>query len=253
MEMRKALIFVVAVIVTLATGCVSADRHQREVSALQNRLENEVRALSETERELEEMGRAYRQKTAELEDVRSEAEELTELSQRLRQAEEERKRRLEEMEDLVRDISGMTIQDRAEGDFIVIENEILFDPGQNELKEDAKETIKDSVVPYITEQLARNGEQLVRVDGHTDGQPIVVSPWDDNHHLSVMRAHSVMRFLVEEGVPEQNLFLAGFGPNQPIIEPPEPEADVPENRRVEILLVPLREDDIQSILDEFIR
>ncbi len=250
---KKAMLLGVVGLVIVTAGCVPTREHNKQVDALKSRLDNEQHRLAEAERELKEIRQAYEQKAAEADRVKTEAAELGELSGTLEQAKQERERRLREMEALVKDISGMRIEPRAEGDFIVIEQEILFDPGKIELRETAKNTIRDAVLPYIREQLERSEEQMVRVDGHTDGQPIAVSPWKDNYHLSVMRAHSVMKFLVEEGISSQNLFLAGYGPNRPVVEPPEPEAAVEENRRVEILLIPIRGDDIQKILDDFVR
>lgn len=253
MKATRVLPFVAVFFILASAGCVSVAEHERQVEALRTQLEAEKHRLTDARMSLEETEEQKARKEAELEQARARAEELENLSERLEQAKLERERNLAEMQELVRDISGMRVEHRMEGDFIVIENEILFDPGQAELKTEAMETLQNSVVPYIKDQLARNSEQMIRIDGHTDGQPIRVSPWKDNYHLSVMRAHSVMSFLAHEGVPEGNLFLAGFGPNQPVVEPPEPDADMAENRRVEILLIPHRDEDIQRILDDFVR
>ncbi len=252
MRNRKALMLVAAVLVMTVAGCVPAREHRRQIGSLQDSLDAREEELSVARGELEGMRRAFEERTGELGRVRARAEELAELSERLEQAKAERERNLREMQDLVREISGMRIAQRAEGDFIVIESGILFDSGKRELKEGAKESIQ-KVVPYIKDQLAKDGDLMIRIDGHTDGQPIRLSGWDDNHHLSVLRAHSVMTYLAEEGISRRNMFLTGYGPNLPMVEPPTHEDAVSENRRVEILLVPSRDDDIQRILEEFVR
>jgi len=253
LKRKVAFLIIFAVFVTVTSGCVPATEHRRVERSLQNQIDRREDELAEARERLDEMRRGYEQKSEELDTIESEAAEMSELLTNLRQAQEERERNFREMEELVQDISGMRIDPRAEGDFIVIEQEILFDAGEIELKESAMETIQNTVVPYLAGQLEDNPEQTVRIDGHTDGQPIVVSPWEDNYHLSVMRAHAVMTFLTDEGIPSENLFLAGYGPNRPIVTPSEPEESVAENRRVEILLEPERDEDIQRILEDFVR
>ncbi len=250
---KKIFTLVAGISIISFLGCAPSREHLRTISSLEDQLEQKESALAESEAEIHRLKTDLDEKGSELDDASRQAHELSQMAERLEQAKLERERNLQEMEDLVRDISGMRIETRADGDFIVIENEILFDPGQIELREGAKRSLKDTVIPYVQDRLNENENQLVRIDGHTDGQPIRVSPWDDNHHLSVMRAHSVMRFLSENGIPRENLFLTGYGPNQPLVEPADPEEDVEENRRVEILLLPPEDDDIQRILEDFVR
>ena len=104
---------------------------------------------------------------------------------------------------------------------------------------------------YLRKNVRRNDQQLIRVDGHSDGEPIKHSQWKDNYHLSAMRAHAVMQYLASQGVPAQNMYIVGFGPNRPLVEPVEPEAPMPKNRRVEILLVPQAQRSIEQILEQF--
>jgi chemotaxis protein MotB len=79
----------------------------------------------------------------------------------------------------------------------------------------------------------------VRVDGHTDNDPIVKSKylWESNHHLSAGRALSVLHYLVNKGHIEKNrIHIAGYGPNRPIASNKN-KAGKMQNRRVEFLIL----------------
>ena len=57
---------------------------------------------------------------------------------------------------------------------------------------------------------------VMRVDGHTDIKPIATPEFPSNWELSSARAISVVRYLMEQGVPANRLVAAGFGEFQPI-------------------------------------
>ena len=57
---------------------------------------------------------------------------------------------------------------------------------------------------------------VMRVDGHTDIKPIATPAFPSNWELSAARAISVVRYLIEQGMPANRLVAAGFGEFQPI-------------------------------------
>ena len=58
---------------------------------------------------------------------------------------------------------------------------------------------------------------VLRVDGHTDNVPLSgTGRYRDNWELSSARATSVVKFLIENGVPANRLVAAGFGEFQPL-------------------------------------
>lgn len=71
----------------------------------------------------------------------------------------------------------------------------------------------------------------VSIEGHTDSQGTTLS----NRKLSQRRADSVLKFLVERGVPGERLSAIGYGEDQPI-QDNKTEAGRAENRRVEFKL-----------------
>jgi flagellar motor protein MotB len=129
--------------------------------------------------------------------------------------------------------------------YLVMKSDILFASGKTELLPAAKEGL-DGIADY----LLKNPGIKIRIDGHTDGQPIQVSGWQDNYHLACMRALAVRAYLEGKGVDAMRMLVAGFGPNLPMKEPETPTAPTEENRRVEILVEPERTAGVSDILED---
>ena len=75
----------------------------------------------------------------------------------------------------------------------------------------------------------------VRVEGHTDSDPIKASPFASNEALSLSRARSVKTILVKSGVRESLIETSGHGARNPIASGTTKRAKA-ENRRVEIYI-----------------
>ena len=152
-------------------------------------------------------------------------------------ADEEVKRRLRaDLESLARSIGGgAAVRDTIEGPVIQLPEKILFGSGLAKLKSEGEAALKK-----IAEHLKKNPAALVRIDGHTDTDPIVKSKylWDSNHHLSAGRALSVLNYLVsKENIDKKRIHIAGYGPNRPIASNAT-KAGKGKNRRVEFLILP---------------
>jgi chemotaxis protein MotB len=152
------------------------------------------------------------------------------------QSDEEVKKRLHaELERLARSIGGgAVVRDTAEGPMIQLPETILFDSGLAKLK-----TKGEAALEKIARYLKSNPAAMVRIDGHTDNDPIVKSKhlWKSNHHLSAGRALSVLHYLVNKGhIEEKRIYIAGYGPNRPISSNKD-KAGKMQNRRVEFLIL----------------
>jgi len=152
------------------------------------------------------------------------------------QAGEEEKRRLrDDLEKLAASIgSGATVRDTVEGPVIQLPEKVLFDSGMAVLKKEGK-----SALGKIAEHLREKPASSVRIDGHTDADPILKSKylWDSNHHLSAGRALSVFHYLVKKAkIAEKSIHIAGFGPNRPI-DSNKTKTGKRQNRRVEFLIL----------------
>lgn len=116
-------------------------------------------------------------------------------------------------------------------------NQILFDSGDTQLRAEGKSVLKN-----LGDVLNRFPERALQVAGHTDNVPIsprLLEQFPTNWELSTARATSVIHFLQQEvGLPGNRLIAAGFGEYYPVVSNATPEGRA-ENRRIEILLVPL--------------
>lgn len=129
---------------------------------------------------------------------------------------------------------GAIVRDTIEGPVIQLPEKILFDSGMAEIKASGEHALL-KISKYIKDRPA----VLIRIDGHTDSDPIVKTKhlWDSNHHLSSARALAVFHFLTKrEGIPEEKINIAGFGPNRPVASN-ETKEGKQKNRRVEFLIV----------------
>ncbi len=123
------------------------------------------------------------------------------------------------------------------GDRFVIQSGVLFPSGSAEISEVGREDLRqiaDLIVELIAE-IPDDVDWILRVDGHTDTNPISTPEFPSNWELSTARATSVVRYLVSLGVPEHRLMAAGFGEFQPI-DAAEGILALQRNRRIEFKL-----------------
>ena len=125
------------------------------------------------------------------------------------------------------------------GDRFVFSSEVLFDVGKADLSLPGRLEIQKVAVilNQIVEEIPKNLNWIIRVDGHTDNTSMVSgAEFKDNWELSQARALSVVRFMISDlGLPKSRLAATGFGEFQPVSSGSSPE-DLAQNRRIEIKL-----------------
>lgn len=123
------------------------------------------------------------------------------------------------------------------GDRFVFPSDVLFDPGSADLKLGAYGEL-DKLVTALKEvqgNIPPDIAWVMRVDGHTDINPIATPEFPSNWELSSARAISVVRYLMGQGIAPRHLVAAGFGEFQPIDAGTSPAA-LARNRRIELKL-----------------
>ena len=123
------------------------------------------------------------------------------------------------------------------GDRFVFPSDVLFDPGSADLKLGAAPQLDKlaTALKEIEGNIPTDIAWVMRVDGHTDINPIATPEFPSNWELSSARAISVVRYLMSQGISPQHLVAAGFGEFQPIDGGESPEA-LARNRRIELKL-----------------
>ncbi|HEY9766776.1 MAG TPA: flagellar motor protein MotB, partial [Chroococcales cyanobacterium] len=77
----------------------------------------------------------------------------------------------------------------------------------------------------------------IRIEGHTDDDPIHTERFPSNWELSTSRATSVVRYLIQSGLfGPKRLAAAGFGEYWPKA-PNDTEANQAKNRRVDVVVL----------------
>jgi chemotaxis protein MotB len=123
------------------------------------------------------------------------------------------------------------------GDRFLFPSDVLFDTGSSLLRPEATFQL-DKLAAALNEletKIPPDIAWVMRIDGHTDIKPIATVEFPSNWELSSARAISVVRYLMDQGVPPNRLVAAGFGEFQPI-EAGESEQALAKNRRIELKL-----------------
>lgn len=123
------------------------------------------------------------------------------------------------------------------GDRFVFQAEVLFDKGQAALNPEGQaEMVKlADALKQLEAEIPTDIAWVLRVDGHTDVDPIQSAQFKSNWDLSAARAIAVVNYLIANGVAPQHLVAAGFGEFQPI-DPGSTEEAKSRNRRIELKL-----------------
>jgi len=137
----------------------------------------------------------------------------------------------------LREVLGEHPDIRIVGDRFVFQSEVLFAKGSADLGDAGKAQLARlaQTLRQISGQIPADIDWVLRVDGHTDKDPISTPRFPSNWELSSARALSVVRFLMDQGLPPNRLAAAGFGEFQPIDQGND-EIAKRRNRRIELKL-----------------
>lgn len=137
----------------------------------------------------------------------------------------------------LREVLGGQRGIRIVGDRFVFQSEVLFTTGSAELGGAGQDQISQlaTTLKEISGRIPRNIDWVLRIDGHTDRVPIRTPQFPSNWELSTARAISVVKFMIDAGIPANRLAATGFGEFQPI-DARDDEIAYRRNRRIEFKL-----------------
>lgn len=116
---------------------------------------------------------------------------------------------------------------------VTLQSPVLFDTGKADLKPEAAPILAD-----VTGMLTEIPDRVIGVEGHTDNVPIRTEEFPSNLELSVARAVSVARYLIDtQDIDAATTFVSGFGENRPVAANDTPNGRA-KNRRVELTVRP---------------
>jgi chemotaxis protein MotB len=173
-------------------------------------------------------------------------------SEKARRFAEAKLRQHEKLQRIARDIVAAFAPLVEDGQVRVMQNErgvrveinanVLFSSGEAALHEESSKALK------AVAQVLQNGDQAIQVEGHTDTKPITTPRFPTNWELSAVRATSVVRLLVDNGVAASRLTAVGYGENHPV-ESNDTEEGRARNRRVTLMILSALPD-AHSVLPE---
>jgi len=137
----------------------------------------------------------------------------------------------------------IAIEQMKYGVRIDIPQEVLFATGSAQLGASGQAVLKK-----VAGQIADVPYQVV-VTGHTDNVPIgpaLRARFASNWELAAARASQVTEVLQSQGVPPRRLIAVSFGEYRPIASNDTAEGRA-QNRRIELLLRPVTEEDFLSV------
>lgn len=125
---------------------------------------------------------------------------------------------------------------RQDGDVIRIElpADQLFNAGTAQPRPGS-----EVLVRTIAVDLAQNyPQQLIGIEGHTDGSPMTSPQYPTDQHLAVGQAMAVYDSLTRSGgLPAKQLFVVGHGASHPLVSNGTDQGRT-RNRRVEVVIYP---------------
>jgi flagellar motor protein MotB len=128
-------------------------------------------------------------------------------------------------------IGGLeTTSDPSAGTVTVnLPGDIFFNSGEATIRTPAQDSLK-KVAATLKKDRAYAGKPI-RVEGHTDSDPIRKSKWKSNQELSEARAKAVKDYLGKQGIDPKLISAVGHGADMP------KGADKSRNRRVEVVVL----------------
>jgi chemotaxis protein MotB len=217
----------------------SALTHERQLSkSARAELVLLHQQITNLKKQLEEISQALKVAESEKSDQAVELEALGKrlniiLAQRVNLLEQYRS----EFFGRLREILGDSPYVRVEGDRFVLQAELLFESGSADLGQEGKRHLIQiaGILHQLSKKIPDDLNWILRIDGHTDRVPIHTPLFPSNWELSTARAVAVVRFLGNNGIPENRMAATGFSKYHPIDTAETLEA-YQKNRRIEMKL-----------------
>ena len=137
-----------------------------------------------------------------------------------------------ELEEIINDekLSSSTVVDMGDdGALLRIGGKVMFESGSDEINPRALSALDKIIIMAL-----KYPQYHLDIKGHTDNLPISVGKFSSNWELSALRATTVLRYLLENGLGADRLTATGYADTQPLV-PNLTVENRARNRRVEFL------------------
>ena len=124
----------------------------------------------------------------------------------------------------------VSVQTNIEGVLISLSERLIFKEAQTELPAEALQVL-DTIV-----EMLRPIDNKIRLVGHTNNTPSANPQYPTNWELSLARATSVAKYLINAGIAPERLIISRQGEYAPVF-PNDTEQHQEMNARVEIIII----------------
>ena len=128
----------------------------------------------------------------------------------------------------------ITISSDERGVVISLASDVFFEQGSAVLNIDETRDILLKLSKFFQDSELKN--RRFRIEGHTDSTPVENEIFPSNWELSSARAASVLHYLSDFGVNEQQFSIAGYADTRPMFSNETKEGQA-YNRRVDIIIL----------------
>ncbi len=111
-----------------------------------------------------------------------------------------------------------------------IDGRYLFESGQTQLKDRAR-----FIFANLAQMFRDYADYKIAIRGHTDDQNIQTAQFPSNWELSAVRATTVLRYFIGQGIDPRRMTATGYADYLPLVENNSSENRA-RNRRVEFVL-----------------
>jgi chemotaxis protein MotB len=126
----------------------------------------------------------------------------------------------------------------------LVSRHVVFQPDIADLSARGRRVV-DTLAPVLLDV-----PNLLRIDGHTNQEPVKPRLFATDWDLSAARAVTVLRRLNEAGrLPQSRLSLSAFGHERPLVDPSRPRSQE-VNKRVDIVVLPGTDDESSGLIDD---
>jgi chemotaxis protein MotB len=250
---RITVISIVSALILVSAGCteqlkdlkIQNDRQQKRIAELESEAQTATLQADQMKKQLDALGGksgiemgSMQQKIAALEEDIAKKKALIEAMQKQLLGGVQLPAELSTMLEEWAKGSDLVTFDANRG-IVKFKSDLLFEKGSDEVAPAASSSVKALCGILNTEQ----GKDFdIIIAGHTDDLPILKPDTKAKHpsnwYLSAHRAISILEVMTGAGIVSERVSVRGFGEFRPIVPNDPGKKGNPQNRRVEIYIVP---------------
>jgi len=251
---KLSAFFLVCAFLVMLNGCgaelqdlrIQNDTQRKRIAELESEVQTIKLKLERSKRELDTAGsrsgieaEALQQKIAALEeDLGKKKTLIASMQQRLLYGGLSLPVELSTMLEDFAEGKEMVTYDSSRG-IVKFKSDLLFERGSDKVTPAAGEAVR-SLCRILNSKQGKNFDVIIA--GHTDdlriSRPATREKHPTNWHLSAHRAISVLNIMARSNVASERTSVRGFGEFRPIVPNKPNKKGNPQNRRVEIYIVP---------------